>query len=243
MERNASAPHPRHLSRRVHAAGRSDQLLDLGFVIRTLLEPSPEVVRISDVASNEARAFAAVDSAPSSAAGRARPAPADAVAGIPAWSRVHEPRPVEVAEAVAQAAVHDRTFATSPSWGSGPADRRLRSSGDPPGRPRSPVVTLHAPGDPTPVGHSGAYRGRDVRQLPVNRAGHCKHTAAEELVALRVLEDRISTGRRQHADVHDMAGQHGPEMRVLQDRTTTPPREETVAPGFVTHHPGRFPRP
>jgi redox-sensitive bicupin YhaK (pirin superfamily) len=69
------------------------------------------------------------------------------------------------------------------------------------------------------------------------------HTAAEELVALRVLEDRISTGRWQHADLNDMAGQYGPEMRVLQDWTTTPPREETVAPGFVTHHPRRFPRP
>ncbi|WP_258951615.1 hypothetical protein [Lentzea californiensis] len=123
------------------------------------------------------------------------------------------------------------------------AVRWLRSSGDPSGRPRSPVVTLQALGDSTPAEHSGAYRGRDVRQLFVNRAGHRMHTAAEELVAPRVLEDRISTGCWQHADLNSLAGQHGPEMRVLQDWTTTPPREETVAPGFVTHHPGRFPRP
>ncbi|SDM48249.1 hypothetical protein SAMN04488074_12251 [Lentzea albidocapillata subsp. violacea] len=286
------------------AVERSNQLLDLGFVVRTLLEPSLEVVRISDVAVNETRAVAAVDSALGSATGRARLALANAVAGIPAWSRVHEPRPVEVVEAVTQAAVHDRTLARSLAWGSGRADIEaraggnpswntgvdyrqllerssqrelvlaayreagvalqddlaslaaaprvpadasavhwLRSFGDPASRPRSPVVTLHALGDPTAVEHSGAYRGRDVRQLFVNRAGHCMHTAAEELVALRVLEDRISTGRWQHADVNALAGQYGPEMRVLQDWTTTPPREETVAPGFVTHHPGRFPRP
>lgn len=286
------------------AVQRSNQLLDLGFVVRTLLAPSLELVRISDAPANETRAVAAIDSALGSGIGRARLALANAVAGIPAWSRVHEPRPVEVVEAVTQAAVHDRTLARSLAWGSGRVDietraggnpswntgvdyrrllerssgrdlvlaayrdagvaleddlallaaaprvaadasavRWLREFGDPSGRPRSPVVTLHALGDPTAVEHAGAYRGRDVRQLFVDRAGHCMHTAAEELVALRVLEDRISTGRWQAADVNALAGQYGPEMRVLQDWTTTPPREETVAPGFVTHHPGQFPRP
>ncbi|MGW6446412.1 hypothetical protein [Lentzea sp. NPDC055074] len=278
--------------------------LDPGYVVRTLLEPALEVVRISDVEVNEARAVAAVYSALTSGTGRARLASANAVAGIPAWSRVHEPRPAEVVEAVTQAAVHDRTLARSPAWGSGRADvearsggdpswntgvdyrrllerssqkelvpaayreagmalqddlaslaaagrvaadepavRRPRSFGDPTGRPRSPVVTLHALGDPTAVEHSGAYRGRDVRHLFVERAGHRTHTAAEELVALRVLEDRISFGRRKAHDVNALAGQYGPEMRVPQDWTTTPPREETVAPGFVTHHPGHFPPP
>lgn len=286
------------------AVQRSNQLLDLGFVFRTLLEPSLELTSVSDVAANETRAVAAVGTALGSPLGRARLALANAVAGIPAWSRVHEPRPTGVVEAVTQAAVHDRTLARSLAWGSGRADiekraggnpswntgvdyrvllerasarelvmaayreagtsvqddlaalaaaprvsadeaavRWLRTFGDPTGRPQSPVVTLHALGDPTGVEHSGAYRGRDVRQLFVNRAGHCMHTAAEELVALRVLEDRISSGRWARVDVNALAGQYGPEMRVLQDWTTTPPREETVAPGFVTHHPGRFPRP
>ncbi len=286
---------------------RSNQLLDLGFVFRTLLDPALEVARISDAPSNEKRAVAAVDGALGTGAGRARLALANAVAGIPAWSRVHEPRPTSVVEAVTQAAVHDRTLARSLAWGSGRVDietrsggnpswntgvdyrellsrsaqkelvfaayreagmspetdlaalaaaprvsadasavRWLSSYGDPSGRPKAPVVTLHAIGDPTSVEHAGAYRGRDVRQLFVDRAGHCMHTAAEELVALRVLEDRISFGRWPvvaPSVLNDSAGHYGPEMRVLQDWTTTPPREETVAPGFVTHHPGRFPRP
>lgn len=283
---------------------RSNQLLDLGFVFRTLLEPTLEVTRISDVALNEQRAVTAIDSALTTAHGRARLALANAVAGIPAWSRVHEPRPVAVVDAVTQAAVHDRTLARSLAWGSGRVDietraggnpswntgvdyrvllersaqkelvmaayreagvpveddlstlraaprvqadaaavRWLHSFGDPAGRAQSPVVTLHALGDPTSVEHSGAYSGRDVRQLFVNRAGHCMHTAAEELTALRVLEHRISFGRWPAADLNALAGHYGPEMRVLQDWTTTPPRAETVAPGFVTHHPGRFPRP
>ncbi len=286
------------------AVMRSNQLLDLGFVLRTFFEPSLQVARVSDAAVNEQRAVAAVDSALTTAHGRARLALANAVAGIPAWSRVHEPRPVVVEEAVRQAAVHDRTLARSLAWGSVRVDietraggnpswntgvdyrvllersaqrqlvldayreagtsladdlaaltaaprvaadasavRWLHEYGDPNGRSRSPVVTLHALGDPTGVEHSGAYAGRDVRQLFVNRAGHCMHTAAEELVALSVLEDRISSGRWPVRDLNAAAAQHGPEMRVLQDWTTTPPREETVAPGFVTHHPGRFPRP
>ncbi|MFS8099586.1 hypothetical protein LFM09_20900 [Lentzea alba] len=291
------------------AVMRSNQLLDLGFVFRTLLEPSLEVARVSDVAVNEKRAVGAIDTALGSGPGRARLALANAVAGIPAWSRVHEPRPTEVVDAVTQAAVHDRTLARSLAWGSGRADiearsggnpswntgvdyrvllersvskdlvlaayreagvsleadlsalgaaprvsadaaavRWLHSFGDPAGRGNAPVVTLHAVGDPTGTEHERAYatRERDVRQLFVNRAGHCMHTAAEELVALRVLEDRISAGRWQSVQpdrLNGLAGQYGPEMRVLQDWTTTPPREETVAPGFVTHHPGRFPRP
>lgn len=291
------------------AVMRSNQLLDLGFVVRTLLDPALEVVRISDVAGNEQRAVAAIDSALGSAHGRARLALANAVAGIPAWSRVHEPRPTSVVDAVTQAAVHDRTLARSLAWGSGRVDietraggnpswntgvdyrvllersaqkelvmaayreaqvpveddlaalaaaprvaadraavRWLHTFGDPAGRGKAPVVTLHALGDPTGVEHERAYatRERDVRQLFVGRAGHCMHTAAEELVALRVLEDRISFGKwpsAAPASLNASAGQYGPEMRVLQDWTTTPPRAETVAPGFVTHHPGRFPRP
>lgn len=291
------------------AVMRSNQLLDLGFVLRTLLEPSLEITRISDAPANERLAVAAIDSALVSGTGRARLALANAVAGIPAWSRVHEPRPVEVVPAVTQAAVHDRTLARSLAWGSGridietraggnpswntgvdyrvllersaqkelvmaayreagvpvendlaalaaaprvPADgsavRWLHEYGDPTGRGKAPVVTLHALGDPTGPEHEGRYatRARDVRQLFVNRAGHCMHTAAEELVALRVLEDRISSGRWPSvapSALNVSAGQYGPEMRVLQDWTTTPPRTETVTPGFVTHHPGRFPRP
>ncbi|MFI6095508.1 hypothetical protein ACIA8G_08150 [Lentzea sp. NPDC051213] len=289
------------------AVTRSNQLLDLGFVVQALLDPALEVVRISDAAANEQRAVAAVDAALGTAHGRARLALANAVAGIPAWSRVHEPRPVDVVEAVTQAAVHDRTLARSLAWGSGrvdietrsggnpswntgvdyrvllerssgkdlvlaayreagvsldadlaalasaprvPADgaavRWLHSYGDPTGRPKAPVVTLHALGDPTSVEHAGAYRGRDVRQLFVNRAGHCMHTAAEELVALRVLEDRISFGTWPvvaPAVLNAATGHYPAEMRVLQDWTTTPPREETVAPGFVTHEAGPLPRP
>lgn len=289
------------------AVTRSNQLLDLGFVLRTLVEPSLEIARISDPAANEQRAVNALGNAHVNVHGRARLLLANAVAGIPAWSRVHEPRPTTVEEAAAQALVHDRTLARSLAWGSGRVDIETRSGGnpswntgvdyrvllerspqrelvlaayreagvsvasdlaalaaatrvsadpsavrwlheygDPTGRNRAPVVTLHALGDPTGVEHAGAYERRDVRQLFVNRAGHCMHTAAEELVALRVLEDRISFGKwptTTPGALNDKAGHYGPEMRVLQDWTTTPPRTETVTPGFVTHDPGPFPRP
>ncbi|TWP52042.1 hypothetical protein FKR81_10660 [Lentzea tibetensis] len=84
-------------------------------------------------------------------------------------------------------------------------------------------------------------RARDVRQLFVGRAGHCTHTAAEELTALRVLEDRISTGRWPSTDPRALnreAAGHGESFHSLYDWTVD--HTGPSAPAFVKCTPGQF---
>jgi hypothetical protein len=135
-------------------------------------------------------------------------------------------------------------------------DRRavnwLARYGQPTGRTRAPVLTLHAVGDVLPVEHERQYAEQvtafdhadRLRQLFVDRGGHCMHTAAEELTALAVLDGRIRTGRWATTDpgvLNRDAASFAPALHVLYDWTVD--RAGTSPPSFVTHSPGPFLRP
>jgi pimeloyl-ACP methyl ester carboxylesterase len=127
------------------------------------------------------------------------------------------------------------------------AVRWLTRYGSPTGRGTAPVVTLHPVGDVVATGHERAYAEKvdpsRLRQLYVDRGGHCTHTAAEELVALGVLVDRVETGRWPTTAPHRLnaaAGRYGPELRFLFDWTVN--ESGTAEPGFVRHHPAPLTR-
>ncbi|WP_181777614.1 hypothetical protein [Amycolatopsis pittospori] len=127
------------------------------------------------------------------------------------------------------------------------AARWLTRTGTPTGRGRQPVVTLHPIGDGVAPGHERTYGDRvdpaRIRQLFVNRGGHCQHTAAEELTALRVLRDRVETGRWPSTSPERLnaeANRFGPEFRFLFDWLHDEPG--TTAPAFKAYRPAPLPR-
>jgi pimeloyl-ACP methyl ester carboxylesterase len=78
----------------------------------------------------------------------------------------------------------------------------LASADDPTGRPRVPVLTLHAIDDPRAfVENQSAYRAAVTKsgalgnlfQAFTNQGGHCQFTTAEQLGALQVVLDWIET--------------------------------------------------
>lgn len=285
-----------------------NQVLDLGFTVRTLLAPELEVVRLTDPVANEAKALEVLRAAKSTPEGRARLALANAFASVPGWSRSLQPRSTDVIEQVNQQAKYDETIVLSLAWGTkradiearaggnpsgnigvdyrdllrrsserelaqqayrdagldlsadldrlaaapritpdGPAVRWLTRYGTPTGRGTAPVVTLHPVGDVVAAGHERTYAEKvdpsRLRQLYVDRAGHCTHTAAEELTALDVLADRVGTGRWPSTApdrLNAAAGRYGPELRFLFDWTVN--ESGTAEPGFVRHHPAPLPR-
>lgn len=127
------------------------------------------------------------------------------------------------------------------------AARWLTRVGTPTGRGRPPVVTLHPIGDGVAPEHERTYGDRvepgRIRQLFVNRGGHCQHTAAEELTALRVLRDRVETGRWPSTSPERLnaeANRFGPEFRFLYDWLHG--EGGTAAAAFQRHHPAPLPR-
>ncbi|MFC9255308.1 hypothetical protein [Amycolatopsis thailandensis] len=127
------------------------------------------------------------------------------------------------------------------------AARWLARVGTPTGRGHQPVVTLHPIGDGVAPEHERTYGdsvdSARIRQLYVNRAGHCQHTAAEELTALRVLRDRVETGRWASTSPERLnaeANRFGPELRFLYDWLHG--EQGTAAPAFRRYHPAPLPR-
>ncbi|MFI9456043.1 hypothetical protein [Amycolatopsis sp. NPDC052450] len=127
------------------------------------------------------------------------------------------------------------------------AARWLDRVGTPTGHGRRPVVTLHPIGDGVAPEHERTYGDRvdpeRIRQLFVNRGGHCQHTAAEELTALRVLRDRVETGRWPSTSPERLnaeANRFGPEFRFLYDWLHG--EGGTAAAGFRRYHPAPLPR-
>ncbi|HJZ27325.1 MAG TPA: hypothetical protein VJ370_13715 [Streptosporangiaceae bacterium] len=114
-----------------------------------------------------------------------------------------------------------------------------------------PVLSMHTTGDGLVVPENEqAYRsvvdrdgnGNLLRQIFVNRAGHCAFTPAETLTALQTLLNRLSTG---HWNVPSPAGLNaeaaalGPQLNVFASGNTLVP----TAPAFISYTPARYLRP
>lgn len=83
-----------------------------------------------------------------------------------------------------------------------------------------------------------------LRQYVVDRAGHCRFSAAEEIVAFRTLFERIETGRWPTADVAAMnaaAAALGPARQLTRNPLTD--ADVAVTPAFAPFRAGPYPRP
>ncbi|KFU81940.1 alpha/beta hydrolase [Amycolatopsis lurida] len=128
----------------------------------------------------------------------------------------------------------------------------LARFGLPLGRTPVPVLTMHTVADGTaPAAHERAYAERvalagdrdDLRQLFVNRAGHCVFTASEEITALRTLERRLNAGQwpsSAPAALNSEAGGLAPEHQTIFDAVGE--ARVTTTPAFARHSPPPYPR-
>jgi len=114
-----------------------------------------------------------------------------------------------------------------------------------------PVLSMHTTGDGLVVPENEqAYssvvdrdgNGNLLRQIFVNRAGHCAFTPAETITAAQTLLNRLSTG---HWNVPSPAGLNaeaaalGPQLNVFASGNTLVP----TAPAFISYTPARYLRP
>lgn len=119
----------------------------------------------------------------------------------------------------------------------------------PVGRTPWPVLTVHNAGDGLlPASNGTAYADRvrrpeRLRQYAVDRAGHCRFSAAEEIVAFRTLFARVESGRWPVADVAAMnaaADALGPERQLIHNPLSD--TEVAVRPAFTPFRAGPPPR-
>ncbi len=114
-----------------------------------------------------------------------------------------------------------------------------------------PVLTMHTTGDGLVVPENEqAYRsivdraghGNLLRQVYVNRAGHCAFTPAETVTAVQTLENRLSTG---HWDVPGPAAMNaqaaalGSQLNIFSVNGTV----ISTPPAFISYRPARYLRP
>lgn len=106
-----------------------------------------------------------------------------------------------------------------------------------------PVLTMHERGDNYPtVTQARAYSdvvrraGNQamLRQVFVDRPGHCRYTGAEFVAAVRTLENRVTTGRWTDVDAH--------RLNALAARLAAENPDLGTAE-FIPYTPGRFLRP
>ncbi|HEX7736679.1 MAG TPA: DUF6351 family protein [Ktedonobacteraceae bacterium] len=114
-----------------------------------------------------------------------------------------------------------------------------------------PVLTMHTTGDGLVVNQNEqtyasvvreAGDNRQLRQIFVDRAGHCTFTPAENLVALQTLIHRLNTGRwddtTDPALLNQEAAALGPALNVLLVQGL-PPQPSA----FLSYRPAPFLRP
>jgi hypothetical protein len=133
----------------------------------------------------------------------------------------------------------------------------VRATGDLTGHLRVPVLTLHTIGDgEAPVENEQAYTQLTqlagsaalVRQLYIRRAGHCTFTAAERIIALQTLEQRIRTNHWSTLDpatLNHAATTLGPQVNVVTEIPYTNSNYPQT-PAFTRYRPNpylRFSRP
>jgi dienelactone hydrolase len=122
------------------------------------------------------------------------------------------------------------------------------------GRLPVPVLTMHTTGDGLVVPENEqAYRsavdragdGRLLRQIFVNRAGHCSFTPAETITAVQVLVSRLDTGRwngsaLDPASLNAQAAGLGPDYNIFAAGTAAPVQ---TPPAFLSYQPLPYLRP
>ena len=113
-----------------------------------------------------------------------------------------------------------------------------------------PVLNVYNAADGLlPASNGSAYASRvrqpeRLKQYAVDRAGHCRFSAAEEVVAFRTLFERMETGRWPAADVAAMnaaAASLGPALQLVRNPLTG--AEVPVRPAFAPFQAGPQPRP
>jgi hypothetical protein len=119
------------------------------------------------------------------------------------------------------------------------------------GQIQVPVLTMHTTGDGLVVPENEqAYRSvvdRNghaslLRQVFVNRAGHCAFTPAETITAVQTLENRLATGQwdvPSPAAMNQQAANLGSAYNIFSVSNKVVP----VAPAFISYAPARYLRP
>jgi pimeloyl-ACP methyl ester carboxylesterase len=116
-----------------------------------------------------------------------------------------------------------------------------------------PVLTMHTTGDGLVVPQNEqAYQqvvdqagnGRLLRQIFVDRAGHCAFTPAETITAAQTLLNRLSTGHWNDealtpADLNAKAAALGPAYNIFSTGSAVSP----TAPAFLRYRPTPYLRP
>jgi pimeloyl-ACP methyl ester carboxylesterase len=118
------------------------------------------------------------------------------------------------------------------------------------GQIRVPVLTMHTTGDGLVVPENEqAYRsvvdragnGNLLRQVFVDRAGHCAFTPAETITAVQTLENRLATGQwhvPSPAAMNSQAASLGSANVFVVNGNAVP-----TPPAFVSYTPARYLRP
>jgi pimeloyl-ACP methyl ester carboxylesterase len=289
--------------------------LDAAFAFQQLIDPSVQVVNITNPTANLDNGEAAVATAQQTAQGRARLALVAALADTPGWFTPLSPEPAATDYAAQEQNQYlwdtEVTFpfvldfradleakaGGNPSWNTGVnyfADlakstdlqevqalyqsaglsltkdlQTLNSAPRISAKPSAvaylakyiafngeisvPVLTMHTTGDGLVVPENEqAYRsvvdrdgnGNLLRQIFVNRAGHCAFTPAETITAAQTLLNRLSTG---HWNVPSPAGLNseaaalGAEYNIYPDPVTGQP--DATPPAFTSYNPAPYLRP
>jgi pimeloyl-ACP methyl ester carboxylesterase len=116
-----------------------------------------------------------------------------------------------------------------------------------------PVVTMHNTGDGGAIANQERWYAEQVRrsgdasrlrQLYVDRGSHCAFSAAEEIVALQILLERIDSGRWPDTGpdrLNAAAGAFGEPYQLVLDLLTF--EDRAMPPAFVRYTPPAFLRP
>ncbi|MDQ7908301.1 hypothetical protein RB614_27620 [Phytohabitans sp. ZYX-F-186] len=146
------------------------------------------------------------------------------------------------------------TLAAAPRIAPRPgAVRYMYQYGVPVGRTPVPVLSLHTTGDGGASPDQERWYARQVRragdpgqlrQLYVERGGHCSFSAAEEVTALRALLAKVETGRWPETSpgrLNAAANGFDPHFHQVLDLGTF--TKGVLPPGFTRYTPPTTPRP